>query len=288
MATAAGTALIPVAGRAGNKPIPASRVSRHTRRRRLAVAGAVQLAMFGIGYGVFSALQGRIRPDQAQAVRDAGTIVRLDPAAGAELAVNRWIAGLPWLALLAAALYAALLLVPAVTLAWLWVVHRESYPPARNALALITFGALPVFVLFPLAPPRLYVPGAVDLVQAYGVLGITTKPSPASSVDLYAAMPSLHVAWACWSAWAIARVGAATTPRRQLLGRLVWLSPVLAGLDVIATANHYLPDILAGALLTAVAAFVTGWASRAGAFKARGRAPGVGPFRRIRRRPSSG
>lgn len=58
MATAAGTALIPVAGRAGNKPIPASRVSRHTRRRRLAVAGAVQLAMFGIGYGVFSALQG--------------------------------------------------------------------------------------------------------------------------------------------------------------------------------------------------------------------------------------
>lgn len=252
MRSAAGTALVPAGARAESESGRDVTVPSGDRHLRLVVRAGTQIAAFWLGYGFFSALQARIRPDRLTALRDAATVVRLDPLASGELAVNQWVAAVPWLAMIAAAWYAVLLLVPPVTLVWLWAFHRDSYRSARNVLALLTFAALPLFMVFPVAPPRLYVPGADDLVQVYGVLGITTKPSPASTVDLYAAMPSLDVAWACWSAWAIYRVRGSRTPRR----RWVWLLPVVAALDVVATANHYLPDILAGALLTAGATCV--------------------------------
>lgn len=59
----------------------------------------------------------------------------------------------------------------------------------------------------------------------------------------YAALPSLHVGWALWSA---VQVRANTNSR--LLRRWAWTYPALIALVVMATANHYLLDAVAGRL----------------------------------------
>jgi hypothetical protein len=61
----------------------------------------------------------------------------------------------------------------------------------------------------------------------------------------YAAMPSLHCAWALWTAAAVSSVAT-----HRLLRAAIWLLPVLTALVVLVTANHYVLDIVAAALVT--------------------------------------
>jgi hypothetical protein len=59
-------------------------------------------------------------------------------------------------------------------------------------------------------------------------------------VNLYAAMPSLHVAWATWCAVAV------ITATRSRWRHLAWLYPSAAVLVVLASANHFLLDAAGG------------------------------------------
>jgi hypothetical protein len=58
----------------------------------------------------------------------------------------------------------------------------------------------------------------------------------------YAAMPSLHVGWAVWVA---VQLRAHST--RAAVRRWAWTYPALTTLVVVATANHYVLDAVAGA-----------------------------------------
>jgi membrane-associated phospholipid phosphatase len=60
-------------------------------------------------------------------------------------------------------------------------------------------------------------------------------------------MPSLHITWAAWSSLAGWRILAG---RRWAF--LVWLYPVITSVAVLATGNHYLLDVVAGAATLAV------------------------------------
>jgi hypothetical protein len=130
------------------------------------------------------------------------------------------------------------LLVTGGVLAWLWWRRPGGYARARTVLFVLTFGALVVFWVFPVAPPRLALP--VGLGTAGGpnsgeIGGVLENP--------YAALPSLHVAWAAWCAWAV--WGQLTDPRRWW----AWLYPAITAVVVIGTANHYLLDVLAGLVI---------------------------------------
>jgi hypothetical protein len=59
-------------------------------------------------------------------------------------------------------------------------------------------------------------------------------------VNLYAAMPSLHVAWATWCAVAV------ITATRSRWRQLAWLYPWVTVLVVLASANHFLLDAADG------------------------------------------
>ena len=63
---------------------------------------------------------------------------------------------------------------------------------------------------------------------------------PGRLVNLYAAMPSLHVAWATWSAVAV------ITATRSRWRHLAWLYPWATVLVVLASANHFLLDAAGG------------------------------------------
>lgn len=121
----------------------------------------------------------------------------------------------------------------------------------RNALVAVTLLGLAAFWLYPVAPPRM-LPGYHDVIS-------TAVPTFTSVVETngaaqFASLPSLHVAWALWVAIALC-----TVVRRPLLRVVVWLYPVATVADVLATANHYLLDVITapGLLLLAYAVVLT-------------------------------
>lgn len=146
---------------------------------------------------------------------------------------------------------------PAV-LVFLFVRHRGEYARARNAIVIGSAIGLVCYVLFPTAPPRLMPGGAYldTLVSTADVgwwSGQTSLPNGLGQMaNELAAMPSLHVGWTIWVAWAVWRhVGA--------LGRtLAVLYSSGTTLVVLATGNHWLLDAVAGGLVVAVGIGVSG------------------------------
>ena len=129
-----------------------------------------------------------------------------------------------------------------VTLVWLALRHRTVYLRLRNGMMASGGLGLLVYTTYPVAPPRLAELGFTDTVtersSAYRVL------QPPAFVNQYAAMPSLHVGWDLLVGLAL--ISAASAMSLRLIGRLM---PVFMALATVATANHYILDVLAGAAL---------------------------------------
>ena len=109
---------------------------------------------------------------------------------------------------------------------------------------LATLGAQPVYLLFPCGPPR-SLEGFVDTVAE--VLDLDSGPV----VRFYnpiAAMPSIHVAFAVVTGAGLAQAGRSRATRA--FGKVY---PAAVFGTVVATANHYVLDGIAGSLLAAAA-----------------------------------
>ena len=175
-----------------------------------------------------------------QAILDVERWLRID----LEHATNLWVTAHHALSLAASYFYQfAHVTVTLTVLGWCWVKRPEIYRGARNALVITNVIGLTVFLLLPVAPPRL-LPGE-GFVDAVALAGFGTTHGGPVPADQYGALPSLHLAWAVW----------ATVIAMRLLGtsrlrRLCWLYPVLVTVGVVVTGNHYLLDAVAG---TAVA-----------------------------------
>jgi hypothetical protein len=154
----------------------------------------------------------------------------------------------------------------AVTLAvliWLWRAHPTAYLPARRTLTAATLLGLVGFATVPLAPPRM-LPGFIDTMTRYGNDGWWGSAASApkglgSFTNQFAAMPSLHVGWAIWCGWMVARLA-----HRAWVRRLAVAYPVVIVLVVLSTANHYLLDALAGLLVLLVGHAISRTALRPG------------------------
>jgi hypothetical protein len=178
--------------------------------------------------------------------------LHLDP----ELALNRWLSEHHGLGLALSDYYDnGHFIVTLGLLGWLWYRRADIYRPLRSALVSINVLGLVVFWLYPVAPPRL-LPGSgfSDTVARTNALGGWHTGSLASAANQFAAMPSLHIAWAAWSALAIWRLSALWRARPRAWARGFALGHVLiTAFAVIATGNHYVLDLLAGLLTVAVA-----------------------------------
>ncbi len=150
------------------------------------------------------------------------------------------------------------LAVPAV-LVWLYVRHPGRYRYLRTVLVVATLIDLPLVWLFPESPPRFAQHGIVDYVADFDILGGASLRDPHSGVNLLAAMPSMHIAWTSWSAYAVFLSVRWRHPRAAWLA---WLFPLLTAFVVLATGNHYVLDIAGGVAVLAVAIALTTWAGR--------------------------
>ena len=131
------------------------------------------------------------------------------------------------------------------TMVWLVWRHRDGFRRLRDGMMVSGFLGMAVFVSYPVAPPRLVDLGLVDTVtessEAYRYL------QPPAFVNQYAAMPSLHAGWDLLVGMAI--FSAAATVGLRALGVLM---PVLMVWAVVATANHYVIDVVAGIALALI------------------------------------
>jgi hypothetical protein len=142
-----------------------------------------------------------------------------------------------------------------LTLLWLVLEHPGGYRVTRNAM--LTSGAvgLVVFALFPVAPPRLADLGLIDTVTTYSSAYRLLQPQ--AFVNQYAAMPSLHVGWDLLIGIALFTYG-----QHRALRIIGVVLPVLMAVSVLATANHYLADVVVGIALVVVSREVAGKAQR--------------------------
>jgi membrane-associated phospholipid phosphatase len=169
--------------------------------------------------------------------QDAGIAVEGSVQGALDSPVVSWVLSNLYLA-------AQLVVVPGALL-WLYRRSPGVYRELRNTVVATWLIAVPVFALFPVAPPRLADIGLVDTVSSQATVELTGRST--IFYNQLAAVPSLHVGFAVAVGIALARV----FKRRWAKGLALLWGPVVS-LAVVATGNHYLFDIAAGLAVTAL------------------------------------
>lgn len=221
--------------------------TRTTTRTSRLPAGARELALFGLALLAYQASRAVVIGDAASAVRHAWHIIDLERAAGIfwEPAIQEWATRHPDLVQALNAVYLfAHLPVTAVFFVWLWRSHRDRYGVVRNGFLAANALALAVFVAFPVAPPRLAgADGLVDTLRQAS--GVDLHGGPLSGLfNPYAAVPSMHFGYAL-----LVGVTVAVLARNPLVRAAAPLYPALVFLTIVATANHFVLDAVAGGLV---------------------------------------
>ncbi len=225
-----------------------ARVTRHVR----------ELLLLGSLY-VFYSLTRVLGGDDLSAARDRAD--RLLQAEGVlhldvESRLNAAVTDVAWLAVPMDYWYAVLhYVVTPAALAWVYCRRRGDYARCRNAIVAASAVGLLGYLLFPTAPPRLMGAAYRDTLAQYAHVGWWSVHASApaglgSLTNELAAMPSLHVGWAAWVAWALYE-------RACSRGRLALLAyPTVTTIVVIGTANHWLLDCVLGLAATGVGVLV--------------------------------
>ena len=207
-----------------------------------------QIGLFLLAYLVYSAARFVTIGDLASAKDNAHWIVGLQNSMhiGVESSVQNALDG-AWLVWIFNHLYliAQLGVIPAA-LIFLWFRSPAIYRTLRNTILATWLLSVPVYGLFPVAPPRLADIGLVDTISSQTGFAMDSSLTTSFYNEL-AAVPSLHVGFAFAVGIAVA---SATSNRALKVAGHLW-GPIVA-LAVVATGNHYVFDIVAGMVAAAI------------------------------------
>jgi len=222
------------------------------RGLRLRAAAVTEVVCLGVLYAGYSLARNLVPVDAGAARARAHDVLHLERLLrlDVEAAANSWLSAHAALAVAASYWYAVLhFAVTPVLLVLLWVqAPRATYRLLRTTLVVATALALIGYVAFPLMPPRMLAGYTDTMAQTAGSGWWGAEAGAPRGLggltNQFAAMPSMHVGWAVWCALAAT---ALLPPGRWRV--LVWLYPLGTLAVVVATANHYVVDGLAGAAL---------------------------------------
>ncbi|GAC1636105.1 MAG: hypothetical protein NVS4B2_24140 [Chloroflexota bacterium] len=134
-------------------------------------------------------------------------------------------------------------------LVYLYVRRYEHFCFARNLLMVTTGLALISFYLFPTAPPRMfYNYGFVDPAQFHNFVSWGGAQPDSYTYNPYAAMPSVHVAYALIVSWALF-----LAERRVIVRFMALVYPGVMAAAVIISGNHWVLDVVGAFATVAVA-----------------------------------
>jgi hypothetical protein len=228
------------------------------RRRRRGRIGRIRLnreiALFAGLYVIYTAARWLVHSPLSTALSNAHWVISVerDAHVGIEGSAQRALHFEPASWLLSNVYLAAQLVVPVIVLGYTYVRARPIYISLRNTIIAIWLIAIPVFALFPVAPPRLAGIGLGEAASGASAIGLTGHST--IFYNPYAAVPSLHVGVAL-----AVSVALAAAARRRWLKVLALLWAPLVTLAVIATGNHYVFDVATGTLTAAVGYVLGRW-----------------------------
>jgi PAP2 superfamily len=233
-------------------------VSVATSPRRILPRGWLDLLwQLTLWFGFLLAYQvarGIADRNPSKAFENALTVIDVEQRADAlfELTFQRWIHSSEFLTTLTSWTYwMSQFTVVGLALLWVYLRRNDAFLRFRNTIMLANVVGLAGYALLPTAPPRFFPGhGFVDTLAAHsgvnhgsGLVELASNP--------YAAMPSLHAADAL-----IVGVVMAMLVRRRIF-KAIWLIwPAWVWFTVMATANHFWLDIVAGIAVAGVAAAV--------------------------------
>jgi hypothetical protein len=227
--------------------VTSTRTGRFSTRHEVAIGLGVYAAYLLVRRAVVNE-RGRGR-----AMRNAERIVAIERRLGIHVEPRLQALLLPRRRLIAVLNVAYVTLNVGLTVGWLIRLFRRRDPEfhqLRRAAVLTTLGAQPVFLFFPVAPPRT-LEGFVDTIEE--VSGIDLERGLIAQLyDPIAAMPSIHLAYAVVTA-----TGIVETSSSALARALAPAYPPLVAVVVFSTANHYVLDAVAGGALALAALRLT-------------------------------
>ena len=222
-----------------------------------------QVLLFAAAYYGYRLVRGSVDDPVGAAVafQHSREVIHLEQSLGlfVEPSIQGWVAGRPLLLDIASWLYLnAQFTVTMACLVYIYLRHNSSFYFVRNMFAVAMWTANLGFMLFPAAPPRFFPEwGFVDSVSN---LTHVAHDSVAvdSLVNQYAAIPSMHVAFALMIAVPLARLS------KHRVTRAIWaMYPFVVVLVIISTANHFVTDAVLGAATAAFGAWTAAWLARA-------------------------
>jgi PAP2 superfamily len=218
----------------------------------LLLAGAYQVVLLLWAYALYDVLRVGAAGTLGTATAHADHVVAVERFLGlhVERIVQR--AAMQWSLLVGACNLCYSLTHIVVPPLVLWLLYRRAparYRQWRNIFFVVLVIGVVCFWLYPTGPPRLVAgSGVLDTSHGYVSEAHTPLASVSGSGGMgiagsnpFAAMPSLHVAWALWAALALWPV-----LRRRSSRLLVASYPVVMFVTVIVTGNHWVLDAIAG------------------------------------------
>jgi hypothetical protein len=221
-----------------------------------------QISLFGVAYLAYRLVRGLVEGHAHAAFAHALDLISLERTLHlfVEPSIQAWASSSHALMLLASWMYVnAQTSVTFGALLYLYLRHNRNFYFVRNMFMIAMAIALVGYTVFPTAPPR-FLPewGFIDSVSDFTGLHIShTSASMSALANPYAAVPSMHVAFALMVGWPLARLA-----RRRIVKALWLFYPFLMAFVIVVTANHFIFDALLGALTAGASAYGASWLAR--------------------------
>jgi PAP2 superfamily len=222
-----------------------------------------QVSLFALAYVAYRLVRGIVEGDANAAFAHARDLISLERTLHlfVEPSIQTWASGSHVVMVAASWLYVnAQGSVTIAALVYLYMRHNRNFYFVRNMFMIAMAIALVGYTVFPTAPPR-FMPewGFFDAVRDVTPVNVSHASASMSALfNPYAAVPSMHVAFALMIGWPLARLA------RHRFVRVLWLVyPFLMTFVIVVTANHFILDALLGALTAGASAYGASWLARA-------------------------
>src|SRR4051812_19853798 len=211
-----------------------------------------QIALFALLYYLYRLTRGAVDGRATLAFENARSVISVERSLHVfvEPTIQQWASG--WSFVTDAASWAYINAQTSVTLGglmFLYLFRNSSFYFVRNMFGVAFLVAIIGYVLVPTAPPR-FLPewGFEDTLSQY--TGISQDNVTVNALfNPYAAIPSMHVAFALMIGWPLAKL--VKFPPLKVFWAIY---PFLVTFVIVVTANHFLADAFLGACTAAIGA----------------------------------
>jgi PAP2 superfamily len=222
-----------------------------------------QVSLFAAAYLAYRLVRGLVEGEANTAFAHARDLISLELTLHVfvEPSIQAWASGSHFVMVLCSWLYVnAQTSVTVGALVYLYFRHNRNFYFVRNMFMIAMAIALVGYAVFPTAPPR-FMPewGFIDSVGDFTGVHVSHDSASLNTLtNLYAAVPSMHVAFALMIGWPLSRLV------RWRVVRVLWmLYPLLMTFVIVVTANHFIVDAFLGAVTAAASAYGAIWLARA-------------------------